>query len=471
MTDPAIPQTTAKLRKLLWRRILKWTLRIVAVLVVVIVLIWSVWYFVATHALDREIAGIISADEPVTFADLTASLPEVDRADDAAPYYTAALALIEGMDYEKLEQVQKAFEEIIEQRDTVSPALIASVEDYLAPERLALEMIDKAATLGGCSYDIGVEYGMSYCTSRFQPARLLALTTSVRTEFLALQGQGDQAVESAVSSLRMLRIFDRQPMLICHLVRVACLNLITSDIPVILEFSQPSDQALDKLQDALLQSEQSFDIKRMWLAERVYVLSELRNILPFKLSLKTGIFSQAGMLEEWPGTHLSTPFVRSLAANYLDAHSQLVEASEKDWPEVLTAIKDVGARQSPSMFNTFSRMLIPGTELATEELGKSLATTRAARLAIMVELYRREQGKLPESLAELQTGGYKVPVDPFTGKELVYRKSDSEYLVYSLGDDLQDNGGPTRKEACSGGRCGIDSKPKDWGVRVRIASP
>ena len=85
----------------------------------------------------------------------------------------------------------------------------------------------------------------------------------------------------------------------------------------------------------------------------------------------------------------------------------------------------------------------------------------------MIERYRREQGKLPESLAELETAGCNVPIDPFTGKKLIYHKSDSEYAVYSLGEDLKDNGGPTRKKTCRSGSRSLDNKPKDWGVRVR----
>jgi len=93
-----------------------------------------------------------------------------------------------------------------------------------------------------------------------------------------------------------------------------------------------------------------------------------------------------------------------------------------------------------------------------------LATVRSARLAIMIELYRREHGKLPQSLAELEAAGRKLPLDPFTGQSLIYRQSPSEYSVYSLGEDLKDNGGPSTKHVSA-------NEPADWGVQVRIVRP
>ncbi len=265
------PQMSAKPRKPLWRRILKWTLRIAIVLLVLLVVIWSVWNFSASRSLRNEIAKIQAAGQPLTFADLTAFLPEVDEADDAGPYYTAALALFRKEDQleDKWQEVQESLNGAIENRTPAAPELLAEMQMFIENNHLPLEMLDKAASLPGCSYEVGVEYGISFCIDRVLPARGLVNVVSLRTRFLALQAQPDQAINSAISSLRMLRIFDRQPILICHLVKIACLSVVVSDIPTILEFGQPTHQALSNLQNALLQAEQSIDLKPVWLAGRV----------------------------------------------------------------------------------------------------------------------------------------------------------------------------------------------------------
>ncbi len=191
----------------------------------------------------------------------------------------------------------------------------------------------------------------------------------------------------------------------------------------------------------------------------------MRNLFSLKNALEIGLVSQPPMLEQFPSDNLSAPSVRTLAANYLRTHSQLVEAADRDWPEVPKAIKAVGAQKGPRMFDTFSKMLFPGAERATEQLGRSLAAVRSARLAIMIERYRRAHAKLPQSLADLQTpNSLKLPLDPFTGQDLIYRSTDSGYLVYSLGQDRQDNGGPTSEPNPYG-------QPADWGLRIRVFKP
>ena len=53
-----------------------------------------------------------------------------------------------------------------------------------------------------------------------------------------------------------------------------------------------------------------------------------------------------------------------------------------------------------------------------------------------------------------------VPEDPFDGKELRYKKLEPGYVVYSVGDDLEDQGGLSRNE--------LDDRndPHDWPFRV-----
>jgi hypothetical protein len=38
-----------------------------------------------------------------------------------------------------------------------------------------------------------------------------------------------------------------------------------------------------------------------------------------------------------------------------------------------------------------------------------------------------------------------LPVDPFTGKDYIYKKKDKGFIVYSVGEDLKNDGGLRRK--------------------------
>ena len=69
-------------------------------------------------------------------------------------------------------------------------------------------------------------------------------------------------------------------------------------------------------------------------------------------------------------------------------------------------------------------------ELPMERAGQALAATRAGRVAIAVERYRRRQGKLPASLTDLAS---PIPADPFTGHDLLYRRTEDGFVVASIG--------------------------------------
>ncbi len=67
----------------------------------------------------------------------------------------------------------------------------------------------------------------------------------------------------------------------------------------------------------------------------------------------------------------------------------------------------------------------------------------ATVLILNLEMYKADNGVYPESLETLLCDGYirQIPIDPFSGKELAYRKDGDSFLLYSVGVDKTDNAG------------------------------
>jgi hypothetical protein len=65
----------------------------------------------------------------------------------------------------------------------------------------------------------------------------------------------------------------------------------------------------------------------------------------------------------------------------------------------------------------------------------------AATLALL--RYRAEKGSFPETLQELVSAGFaaRLPMDPYSDKPLVYRRTDADFVLYSWGGDFDDDGG------------------------------
>jgi hypothetical protein len=68
-----------------------------------------------------------------------------------------------------------------------------------------------------------------------------------------------------------------------------------------------------------------------------------------------------------------------------------------------------------------------------------------ATLAILQ--YDAEQGQLPPNLQALVDEGYlkAAPRDAFSFGTLVYRRTDGDFILYSFGADLDDDGGTPSK--------------------------
>lgn len=93
--------------------------------------------------------------------------------------------------------------------------------------------------------------------------------------------------------------------------------------------------------------------------------------------------------------------------------------------------------------------MLPSLKDAVEAEGDKLAFLRAARTALAIERFRLNQaGDLPETLAQLRPAWLaELPVDPFDGRPIRYRRTEHGYVVYSLGRDGREDGG---KEGKSG---------------------
>jgi hypothetical protein len=62
--------------------------------------------------------------------------------------------------------------------------------------------------------------------------------------------------------------------------------------------------------------------------------------------------------------------------------------------------------------------------------------------------FKQSTGDYPENLKELVTTGYlkKIPLDPFSDKPLVYKKTDDNFILYSVGLNFEDDDGQVYRD-------------------------
>ena len=134
-------ESEKKKKRPLWRRILRGMGITAAVLIAVVVLVWSIWNYTATKSLRNELAKIRAAGEPLTFKELKEGLPEIDEEENAGRYYAAALELQIG------NSISSAYDDyrrkyLIASESQKDKTVLDKVGEALEMNREVLELLD-----------------------------------------------------------------------------------------------------------------------------------------------------------------------------------------------------------------------------------------------------------------------------------------------------------------------------------------
>ncbi len=110
--------------------------------------------------------------------------------------------------------------------------------------------------------------------------------------------------------------------------------------------------------------------------------------------------------------------------------------------------------------------LLPDYEAPFMKQASLEALMLVAKAGLACRLYRNKTGRFPETLEALVPEYLaQSPIDPFTGKPLVYRLSADDLLIYSLGSNQKDDGG---RETYMITQL-VAEKDDDWAWREKIA--
>jgi len=93
--------------------------------------------------------------------------------------------------------------------------------------------------------------------------------------------------------------------------------------------------------------------------------------------------------------------------------------------------------------NLLLEKLVPVLDRVTEIVHRHKVNVEATPAIIAILRYYRDTGDYPKDMEQIITAGYlrQLPMDVYSGKPLVYRKTDDSFILYSFGEDFKDDGG------------------------------
>ncbi len=392
----------------------------------------------ANADLNRAYEALAADGRPMKAEQIIpARIPDSDNA--ALLYQVAVLQL-------KAETGVKSglFAELIELADRI----LAEKPDNQAEEQFkalserqvvqdAMAILRRGTMKAGCRFDVDYSKGAEIPLPHAGDLRNMTKILCAQGRLSAQNGNVGQAWDDAIASLRLANSLQTEPLLISQLARSAQFDLTADLIRSVAEIGLPSQLQYDEIMKLLLSFENTapfvlaMDGDRLLVGEWAFrlPLSALNKIIAEQEDGSTKRKLTTALLSRDHAAYLTA--MRACSKNASEPYSsddaELMERLLKDVP--------------PDCVIT--RMIIPAYSPVKGRYVSMIAQERVIRAGLAALQYASKEGGYAERLDALKAGNL---VDPFTGKALIYRTTPSGFVVYSVGQNLVDEGGAASKQ-------------------------
>lgn len=324
----------------------------------------------------------------------------------------------------------------------ISPADRAELKEAIAQNAKAFdllaEMVEKPCFLYRDPADSLVSSLIPNPIQALDAARLLFFSSLFRAEDGDVRG----AVDRLVTGLKFGSVMAREGTLISYLVSVAESRTVAQFLGEICRGRAVHDEDTARLAAALDPDPWRDRLAASFRGERVLFIEFGDEVLRADLGDVGSIWEGPRWWEEF-GLWLFRPLVKRDMRRSLPSYEWLETQAKIPYYQSREALqaRDVKPQNRP-WYAVLSKTMLPESESASLKTAQIEAIMLANRAGLACRLYKSRAGRYPETLDALVPGLLsEVPIDPFTGKPLVYRRQGEGFIVYSLGSNQKDDGG------------------------------
>lgn len=414
------------------RRIRWW--HVPVFILVALIVAFGIFRIVVRAKINNRLDAVRAAEYPVTTEELEAWYTIPPFADNAADYITVALSRMttptgddaNGIPLFSSKPLPSRHEPLDERTRSATAALLAENTE-------AMKLLNEGLSIPDCHYPVNLTQDNAMQDINLQgqrhTTRLLVLAAIVRAD----QGDPNAAVEMLLTSYKLAGTVDEIPMIITELVAQADRALTTQGLEQVINRTALTDNQLARIDAVLWEGYDPNSFVRALAGERCFGLSMAKN--PAAYGPDNVSVNLAEILRGLGVVDLSL-------VRYLDRMAEAIEIAKRQPWERQKAMKAADARyESSGLAPALNWLSTSHARLVTLSL-RGTANALVARVAVAVERYRLATGRLPQNLADLvPTYLETVPIDPFDGQPLRYKRRDPGYVVYSIGPDETDDNG------------------------------
>jgi hypothetical protein len=320
----------------------------------------------------------------------------------------------------------------------LAPRTLQSLQADLNPVGSALAQARALMDLSEGRFPIvwasdGISTRLPHLARMREVVNLLAYDVLLRSQ--------NQEADGALSTCRALlnagRSIGDEPLAVSQRLRIDIRATACQQVELALAHGQASEAVLATLQGCLdaeeaepllvsgIKGERALVDRLLTSVESgAFTPKQVRNTGSFPIILYLFRHSKTARAAHLRFSNRAEEFAMRPAVEQLDVFRHLDRATKDLPPDMQTMV--------PAML-----------QMATS-FHSSRARLRCATVALAAERYRLARGTWPPALEALMPDFLaKVPVDPFDGEPLRYRRLEDRIVIYSVGEDGQDDGGET----------------------------
>ncbi len=305
-----------------------------------------------------------------------------------------------------------------------------------------LELLHEAALLPPGGYSLDYSKGFEMELPHLAKTRCAVRLLQAAATYAALVDDVDGAFHALTTAMATPRPIQHEDLLISFLVRKACSDLVLATLAETLGRITYTDAQLSHFQRSFASEYDPEALANAFITERVFGMSAFDDPARF-------MGAQMNWMDEiLPGATVT--LVRTANAfgwftqdrdYYLDSMEGMIRAARMPYREARNTFPNLEAGGG-SVLTGLSNVLLPALGRVIEANAAYETRLDQGAVAAAIERYRLAQGAPPDRLEALAPGYLgTVPLDPYDEQPLRYRREGEGYVIYSIGDNLADEGG------------------------------
>ncbi len=453
------------------KKIMKWLGIDIGTLLVLIILASLIMNVIFSRELRQTMAKLKAEGRALTIAEIRPAPVPDDQ--NAAPLFQKAAELMGSGSYGK--PAPKAAPAIKELSDLISSNVFLNSSNNVlaianwsvvhrkalprliqAPEMQALfAVLLEASQKTGYNNNLKYEDGPGMLFPNLGSIRQIARFLSIKATLAAQNGNTDEAFSTVLEGLKLDDLLKQEFTLVSQLARIACDNAMIDCMErMVAKTDIPADQAHALIAELAHHTDatpwiRAMDSERVGMGLWCYQTLQHGSFRDFNSLLDTELH-----VPRWFGWALKYPCAPILKKDitvYLKLMSQGQDYYKVPYWKAAETIRNHPTDQQIPRYCLLTGLMLTGLDWLVVRKTEHDAAIAVARVGLGLKLFKQKNGAYSDTLDKLTPEFLDtIPVDPFTGKALIYRKAEAGFILYSLGPNQQDDNGtpkPTDKKA------------------------